>query len=276
MNAAMIYLSRLGKSIAPFSAKSSDFMKKHFSILTTGIFCFALIPAFAQLESPGGPQFDGALTKVFGDNTAFTATLESQITPKSGDPVTLPGKIAFNAGKARFEMNLSDARGLQIPAAAAGQMKAMGLDQITTISLPENKFVYLIYPGLQSYVENPLPDGLTGTNQNFKVTTTELGKATVDGHPCVENKVLVSDDKGTTNEFTVWNATDLKKFPVKIITTKQEIEITMSFKDVTLAKPAAASFIPPAGYTRYDTMQALMQAEMIKKMGGGLGLPTGH
>lgn len=249
-------------------------MKKPLTILTTAIFCFWLVPAFAQLGgAPGGPQFDGALTKVFGDNTAFTATLESQITPKSGDPVTLPGKIAFDAGKARFEMNLSAARGLNIPADAAGQMQAMGLDKITTISLPENKFIYLIYPGLQSYVENPLPDALTGTNQNFKVATTELGKAIVDGHPCVENKVVVSDDKGATNEFTVWNATDLKNFPVKIITAKPEAEITMTFKDVSLTRPAADLFIPPTGYTRYDNMQTMVQTEMMKKMGGGLSLP---
>jgi hypothetical protein len=192
---------------------------------------------------------------------------------KSGNPITLPGKIAFDGGKARFEMNLSEAKGLPIPAGAADQMKAMGLDQITTLSLPENKFVYLIYPGLKSYVENPLPDGLTGTNQNFKVATTELGKETINGHPCVENKVLVSDSKGATNEFTVWNATDLKKFPVKIITTKQETEITMSFKDVSLTKPAASSFVPPAGYTRYNDMQTMMQTEMMKKMTGGLGAP---
>ena len=252
-------------------------MKKIILLLTVAILGLGLDPALAQMDGPpGAPQFDGALRKVFGDNTAFTATLESRITPKSGDMITLPGKIAFDAGKARFEMNLSEAKGLPIPADAAAHMKAMGLDQITTISLPENKFLYLIYPGLQSYMEHPLPDALTGTNQNFKVATTELGKETVDGHPCVENKVLVSDGNGATNEFTVWNATDLKNFPVKIITTKQETDITMSFKDVSLGKPAASSFVPPAGYTRYDDMQTMMQTEMIKKMGGGLGLPAGH
>ena len=116
-------------------------MKKHLFLLATVVFCFGFVPAFAQLDGQtGAPQFDGALKKVFGDNTEFTATLESQITPKSGDPITLPGKIAFDAGKARFEMNLSEAKGLPIPADAAAHMKAMGLDQITTISLPENKF----------------------------------------------------------------------------------------------------------------------------------------
>jgi len=40
------------------------------------------------------------------------------------------------------------------------------------------------------------------------------------GRPsCVKNKVIVTDDKGDKHESTVWNATDLKNFPVKIETT---------------------------------------------------------
>ncbi len=89
----------------------------------------------------------------------------------------------------------------------------------------------------------------------------------------MENKVLVSTDKGATNEFTVWNATDLKNFPVKIIHAEKNTEITMIFKDVTLTKPAATAFDLPAGYTHYDDMQTMMQTEMMKKMSGGMGLP---
>jgi len=252
-------------------------MKISLSILTAAALSWGLSPALAQMGGPpSGPKFDGALTKVFGENSAFTATLESQITPKSGDPITLPGKIAFDGGKSRFEMNLSGVAGLSIPPGAVEQMKAMGLDQITSISLPEKKQLFLVYPGLQSYVENPLPDAAAGTNQDYKVTTTELGKATVDGHPCVENKVVVTDARGTNKEFTVWNATDLKNFPVKIIHVEKDTGITMTFKDVILAKPAASAFDLPAGYTRYDNMQTMMQTEMMKKMGGGLGLPPGH
>ena len=88
---------------------------------------------------------------------------------------------------------------------------------------------------------------------------TELGKETVAGHPCVENKVIVTDAKGGTNEFTVWNATDLKNFPVKIVQAEQGSEITMLFKNVALTKPAASVFDVPASYTRYDDMQTMMQ-----------------
>ena len=251
-------------------------MKIYLSLLTTATLCIGLAPAFAQPGPPGGgAAFDSAMSKLFGDNAAFTATLESQIKPKSENLITMPGKISFDSGKARMEMNLATATGLKLPPGAAAQMKSMGLDQIITISLPEKKSVLLIYPGLQSYVDNPLPAAAAAANLNFKVTTTELGKESVAGHPCVENKVFVTDAKGATNEFTVWNATDLKNFPVKIFRGGSDADVTMQFTDVSLTKPAANLFEPPAGYTRYDNMQTMMQTEMMKKMGGGLGLPPG-
>ena len=251
-------------------------MKKHFLILTTTVLCLGLAPAFAQFgKGPGGPKFDGAMAKLFGDNSAFSAAVETQLKPESGDTITMPGKMAFDAGKVRFEMNMGDAKGLKMPPGAAEQMKAMGFDQMITLSLPEKKQVYLIYPGLESYVANPSPAAKDGTNDTFKLDVKEVGKETVDGHPCVKNDVIVTDGKGATNEFTVWNATDLKKFPVKILRAEQGMQVTMLFKDVALTKPAASAFEVPAGYTRYDNMQTMMQTEMMKKMGGGLGMPPG-
>jgi hypothetical protein len=251
-------------------------MKKYFSLLTAAMFCLGLSPVFAQPgPTPGGAGFDSAMTKLFGENSAFTATLESQIKPKSGDLITMPGKISFDSGQARMEMNLATATGLKLPAGAADQMKSMGLDVMITVSLPAKKSVLLIYPGLQSYVDNPMPAAAAATNLNFKVTTTELGSETVSGHPCVKNKVFVIDAGGATNEFTVWNATDLKNFPMKIFRGGPEADVTMTFADVSLTKPAASLFEPPASYSRYDNVQTMMQTEIMKKMGGGLGLSPG-
>lgn len=251
-------------------------MKKHLRILTTTILCLAAAPTFAQFgKSPGGPKFDGAMAKLFGDNAAFTATVENQIKPTSGDLMTMPGKMAFDAGKARFEMNMAEAKGMKLPPEAIEQMKAMGFDQMVTLSLPAKKLTYLIYPGLESYVETPVAAAKEGTNDTLKLEVKEVGKDTVDGHPCVQNNVVITDGQGTTNQFTVWNATDLKKFPVKIFHVEQGNEVTMLFKNVTLAKPPASAFEVPAGYTRYSNMQTMMQTEMMKKMGGGMGMPPG-
>ena len=218
------------------------------------------------------------MSKLFGDNQAFSATMEIQVTDKSGKPITMPGKISFDTGKSRFEINMADMKGGQMPPDTAAQMKAMGMDQMMTISRPDKKVAYMIYPGMQSYAEiQPSKADSAPTNSDYKVEITEIGKETVDGHPCVKNKYVVTDNDGVKHESTVWNATDLKKFPVKIETVEQGGNVIMLFKNVSLTKPAASLFDPPAGFTKYDNIQQLMQQEMMKRMGGGMGMPpTGH
>jgi hypothetical protein len=251
-------------------------MKNHFSILASTIICLGLLPAYSQPGprggAPGGPHLGGATGKLFGDNQTFSATMEMGVTDKSGQPMTMPGKISFDTGKSRFEFNLADIKGGQTPPNAAEQMKSMGMDQMVSISRPDKK--YLIYPGLQSYAEiQPSKADSAPANSDYKVETTEIGKDTVDGHPCVKNKYVVTDNDGVKHESTVWNATDLKKFPVKIQTAERDDNVTMLFKNVSLTKPAASLFDPPANFTKYDNVQTMMQQEMMKRMGGGMGMP---
>jgi hypothetical protein len=184
--------------------------------------------------------------------------------------MTMPGKLSFDAGKSRFEMNMAEIKGSAMPPGAAEQMKAMGMDQMVSISRPDKNVMYIIYPGMQSYLENPMPakkDAAAATAE-FKMETTELGKESADGHACVKNKVVVTDAKGAKHESTVWNATDLKKFPVKIETTEQGHKAVMHFKDVSFSKPAASAFDAPGDFKKYSNMQQMMQEMMMKKMPG--------
>lgn len=253
-------------------------MKKHLSIITTTILCLGLTPALGQSgKAPGGPKFDGAMAKLFGVHSTFSAAMEFQSVQASGVTNTVPGKICFDAGKSRFEMNLSETKGMKMPASAMAQMKAMGMDSLISITRPDQKFVYLIYPGLRSYVEMPPTDPMASTNsEDYKIESTELGRETVDGHNCVNNKVVVTDKDNATHEYTVWNATDLRNFPVKIVTADTGQLATMLFKQITFARPAASEFEIPADFTKYDNIQAMMQTEMMKKMGGGTGFPPGR
>jgi hypothetical protein len=233
------------------------------------------LTAYAQPGPPSGPQFGGTMDKLFGENQSFAAALEFQTIDKSGNTVTMPGKISFDTGKSRFEVNMTDVQGGQMTPNIAAQMKSMGLDQMVILARPDQKAAYLVYPELQSYVLNNLPAETesVATNSDYKAETTELGKETVDDHPCVKNKVVVTDDEGTKHEYTVWNATDLKKFPIKMETTEQGRATTMLFKNVSTAKPAASLFDPPSGYTKYDSVQSMMMQQVMKQMGGGMGLP---
>jgi hypothetical protein len=108
---------------------------------------------FATRRGAGRTALGGAMSKLFGDNQAFSAGLEMQVTDKSGQPMTMPGKLSFDTGKSRFEVNMADMKGGQMPPNAAAQMKSMGMDQMVTIARPDKKAAYLIYPGMQSYAE---------------------------------------------------------------------------------------------------------------------------
>ncbi len=244
-------------------------MKKSFLTLAIGFFAASI--AIAQpTGAPTSPNFNAATSKLFGDNQAFSATMELQTTdPEKGDALTMPGKISFDSGKSRFEMDMAEMKSSRISPAQAAQMKQMGMSAIVTIGRPDKKNSYLIYPGLQSYVEMPMQDAEASASPNdYKIQMTELGKETVDGHPCVKNQVIVTDKQSNTNQFITWNATDLKNFPVRVQVAGESKPTTMSFKNVSFDKPAATQFDPPAGYTKYDSIMAMMRDQMMKQMGG--------
>jgi outer membrane lipoprotein-sorting protein len=226
---------------------------------------------------PAGPQFGGDMAKLFGETSGFSATLEMHSSGGADGEMTMPGKIAFLECKSRFEMDMTQIKSSKVNPQMAGQMKQMGMGEIVTISSPDKKAVWMVYPGMQAYVENPVQDASAATTAaDYKSEETELGKETVDGHACVKKKVVVTGKDGKAHESTVWSATDLKGFPVKIETNEGGQTMTMSFKDVKLEKPDAAQFEPPADFKKYDNMMTMMQTEMMKRMGGGRGMPVGQ
>jgi hypothetical protein len=248
------------------------FMKDHLPTAFLAILFFGIITAAAQPNFGGGQAIPGSgagMEKLFGSNQTFSATTEIQ-TKSDGDagPTSISGKIYFDKGSSRFEMDMSEVKGGNMPPNAAAQMKSMGLDHMVTISPADKKAVYLIYPNVQSYLEiTPADASATATNAAAKVEFTKLGEESAAGHPCIKNKAVVTDAKGAQHEFTVWNATDLKDFPVKIETEQQGNTITMTYSSISFFKPEAALFNPPASYNRYDNIQDLIQQVMIKRMG---------
>jgi len=246
-------------------------MKKSLSILASAVLSFGIFAARAQMGgAPGVPDFGDGMDKLFGSNQTFSATMDMQVS-SGGSPITMPGKISFDKGNSRVEMDISQMKGAALPPDAAAMMKSAGLDRMVTISQADKKIAYVIYPNAQAYTEmTPQSSDANGTNE-AKVDITELGKETVDGHVCVKNKAVVTDKQGGKHEFTVWNATDLKNFPVKLEMNEQG-GATMTFKDIHFSKPAASLFVPPTGYTKYDSVQEMMQSVMMKSI-GGMGVP---
>ncbi|MEW6305320.1 MAG: hypothetical protein AB1705_17730 [Verrucomicrobiota bacterium] len=225
------------------------------------------------MGGPRGPRMDGGMLKLFGEHKAFSSDIDVMAPMPGGQSVMLVGKIAILDGKSRFEIDMSKAKGGGLPPGAAEQMKAMGMAEIITISRPDKKVSFMVYPGLKGYVEQTMPEDALRDADSFKLETTAMGKETIDGHPCEKMKFTVADNQGHTREGLVWQATDLKKFPIQFQMKENGQDITMTFKNVKLEKPEAAQLEAPAGFTKYDSMQAMIQDAMQKRFGGAGGFP---
>jgi len=235
-------------------------MKKHLIILASVIVGFSVVSSRAQPGGPPSPSFDGAMAKLFGDNAGFSATMELQITQASGEQMTMTGKMAFLEGKDRFEMDMSAMQGGHMPPQAVARMKQMGMGKMTMITRHDKELNYMLYPDMKAYTTMAINESNTPASA-YKSEASKLGEETIDGYECVKNKVVVTGPDGVAHESTVWKASDLKQFPVKIqMTSKDGQALVMLFKGVKLEKPDDAQFEPPADFTKYDDMMSLMMS----------------
>lgn len=219
-------------------------------------------PVVAQMPgaSPGG--MGAALTKLFGDVKGFSAKARVRVLDK-GEQEMMNGPMQFALldNKIRVELDMTQIKNKAIPEGAGAQMKQLGMAHVISIVRPDKKLIYLVYPDRKAATSLPLPkEDVETAEKSTKVQKTPLGKETIDGHPCVKNKVVVTSDKGQVLEAVTWNATDLSDFPIQIQTREQESTSIVSYQGVKLEKPDASQFDIPAGYTEYSDQMQLMQA----------------
>lgn len=259
-------------------------MKKTALILSAALLVATQIPALAQFNHPGNSPADNIFAKVFGKTLNFSATMETDIKmPHSDKDMTMTGKIYFANGNSRTEMDMTKIKGGNMPAHAADQMKAMGMDKMTSIYRNDSKTIYMIYPGLKAYTKLETPAAKEGTN-NGTVEKVDLGKETVDGHACNKTKYTVSNANNDGNTVVIaWTDPDMHNYPIKIemnppgeANTKPGPTTTLHFTDINPKQPAASLFEPPTDYTAYKDMGTMMRTEMMKKMHGGMGMPPNH
>lgn len=231
--------------------------------------------AFVAQAQPGGGMGGGgfgqnmsagankAMMKLFGKNDAFKAKVDMKMLQGKREVVGLLTDMLFLSGKMRMEMDMTQARNIQLPPQAIAQMKQMGMDKTITISRSDLDKSYMIYPGMKSYLETAMLQ-----DKEAKVETTQQGKETIEDHPCVKNKVTITESGGKKHDILVWNATDLKDFPVQWEMEESGNTVVMLYKDIQFSKPDAKQFEIPAEYEKYTSQQEMMRKVMEKMMGG--------
>jgi outer membrane lipoprotein-sorting protein len=248
---------------------------RHVLVLTCAVLLGAATSTQAQLGGRSGqpPGANPALAKVFGKNTSFSAKAQMKVMDGAGKEVMSgPVTYAMLEGSTYWGMDISAMKSAQIPPQAAASMKQMGMAEMVMVNKAGAKTGLLIYPGMKAYAEMPLPAEATAEAKS-DIKTETVGEETVNGHKCKKNKVTITDG-GKTQEVFTWNATDLKDFPVRVEMSDANNKVQMDYSDIKLEKPEAKLFEAPAGFTRYENVQALLQGEMMKRMGGaGGGFP---
>lgn len=220
---------------------------------------------------PGGAGPAGmsaALTKLFGSITAFSAKGEMRVTDTAQNEVAdWPMDFALLDKKIRVAIDLTQTRNPNMNPRMAATLKQMGMAQVTSIIRPDKKQVYVIYPDQRVMLIIPLAkEDSEGSDKAPKISKTALGKETIDGHPCVKNRVVVSDSNGQSLEATTWDASDLKDLPIQIQTQEKDSISVVRFTQVQFAPPAAGLFEPPNDFTRYDNAEDLKLGVMKKMM----------
>lgn len=236
--------------------------------LATALACLIGLNAHAQMPGGNGPAgVSAALTKLFGNTTAFSAKGEMEVTDSTRHEIAFwPMDFSLLDKKIRVEIDLARTRNKDMPAGTAATLKAMGMSQVVSIIRPDKGQVYVIYPDQRVMLAMPLPkEDLEGSDKAPQVTKKELGRETIDGHPCVKNKAIVSDSAGRSVEAITWDATDLKNLPIQIETQEKDTVSTVRFKQVQFSPPVASFFEPPSGFTQYDNPRDL-QLGVMKKM----------
>jgi hypothetical protein len=164
---------------------------------------------------------------------SFSATQISQAPPTS--PQTPPWKIYKSGENFRTEN-------------APGQ---------TTIYIPGSKKVYNSFQNGAICMELPMDKAMIVRSPlqqepGTKIEKHPVGTEVFEGHSCTVEDVVLTSADGKTLHAKVWEANDLKGFPVKI---EAPGSPTFIFRDIVLATPDPALFQPPGKCPRVEEIK---------------------
>jgi len=235
---------------------------------------FAL-PFLANAQAGGGPggpnsELDPIFMSLLAEMKGFSA--DSVITlseRRSKKTTTLEARYEYADGKMRVGIDLRKMKSPDMDAEAISQLSTLGMDNMITLSQVSKGTTMVIYPALKAYAEiqNPALAAVPNKGSEGKVELKEMGQETIEGRVCTKAKAMVQG-KGNKLEALIWRAKDLGLFPVQVRIDDGTTQTTMIFRNIKLESPAADRLQPPSGYKAYRSVPELMQAEMMKRMGG--------
>lgn len=232
------------------------------------------VSLLAQYSVGASPGLNAALVRLLGEHKAFVAQLEIRVEDGQGkETFNAPMKFKLLEGKMRGDLDVTRLRSKELPAFAASAATSVGMEEVITLVRPDKQETYLLYPAFKACIVAPIdPEDLAALKQPARIEKTRLGSEVIDGHPCVKNRVVVTEADGVKHEATVWHASDLKGFPLQVHTVDGTDTIKLHFRQVRFEQPAAKDFDLPAGTEKFEDVQDLTKAVMKRLISDAVGL----
>lgn len=231
------------------------------------LFFVSVVVARGEFDGPGSPGVIASLTRLFGTNFGFTAQAEYQLLNRSNQViVNMPMSFARLDNRIRVETDMTRMKNQMRPDILA-EFKPLGLDQIVTISRPDLRATCQVFPKLRAFFKLPMATNeIEAFIKPAKMERTPLGQEKMQGFSCTKYLVVAYDQQGKRYEATVWNAPELRDFPVCVATKEGTETAVMRFHQVVFNRPEASKFEPPTGFEECSDWQALTAGPATRYM----------
>jgi len=211
----------------------------------------ALADGVASVQVPSVPVFlNGPMALLFTNVNGFRA----RVVLESGSPART---------EAAGELMGQDGHLLFMPAAGgAAARRAPAADSAFIWNVPAQSGFLLNGP-MQAYA--PIPAGSRPGSLATRAAADSAAAERIDGHLCECVHAVVAADDGTTSPFRLWRAPDLNGLPLRIIAPAAAAPLTLTLSNARLEPLPRELFLPPKGFTKYDSAEALARELMIRR-----------
>lgn len=200
------------------------------------------------IPPPLPPFLTGPMAVLLTNTPGFAGRVALEFGSPADPAETISGQLLCRGPKLLFEPDANSPLGKRF--------RAGGFVFLWNVA---ERGGWLVSEALQGYA--PISSQVQVTKVIIHAAT--AASEQVDGHACQETEVEVASADGSTR-FQVWRATDLNAIPLRIASATDTRPLRLSLSRLQLEVPSDRVFLPPAGFTRYDSAETMM-AEMAMR-----------
>ncbi|MCX7966235.1 MAG: DUF4412 domain-containing protein, partial [Syntrophorhabdaceae bacterium] len=143
----------------------------------------------------------------------------------------------------------------------------VGMKGVVTILLNDAKKIITLNTNKKLYHEQPLKQHdrmVSFYDPDVVFEKKKIGTEKIDGHPCNKYDAIYyrKSNPKEKQKALIWEATDLKDFPIKMELESPQGKITILYKDIKLGAAKASMFEVPKGYKKANSVHEVMGMEM--------------